>query len=549
MLNPGALRQSGRVRRVAGKAGASGSDGLSNEARERRRLAETLAHEREKVRKLKIRLARLEAAEESNTAEIRRLYTGLTLERQPPELSGFLEMEWVDRAARARLRAQARGGDLDAHSGAAPLQGGLFDPPPPSRSLPAVARPPLRVAITSIGPSAFVGCTDPRVVARQLGDPLVEAADVLVFPRAEVRTYHEDARRLPDALRQGVRAGRITLVLDAAGEGHPHSAANAEDHHAFLQAHGADAARTLFLTQDRGYREDYEAWARGQGLAPMRVHVFDSYMSRVFSEFDISGDAVFRHRLARYLRRGSQRSRRFLSLNYTPRPTKLLFLLRLLRDGLWDRGWISFAGFVAEGEEGLTRAAAVKRLLALEGFEEEARTLLPLVDRLEAMEPVMFMAEKFKLHGKQRARAVQAMEIEEYGDSWFSVVTETEMSDRLHRITEKPLKPLLGFHPFLVLGNPGALQLLRGYGFETFSGVFDERYDTEPNPRRRFDMVYAELRRLCALDEPQIARASAELSEIVSFNACWGLTELPRRFRQTLLAGLVDQLVSLRPAA
>ena len=161
----------------------------------------------------------------------------------------------------------------------------------------------------------------------------------------------------------------------------------------------------------------------------------------------------------------------------------------------------------------------------------------------------MFMAEKFKLHGKQRARAVQAMEIEEYGDSWFSVVTETEMSDRLHRITEKPLKPLLGFHPFLVLGNPGALQLLRGYGFETFSRVFDERYDTEPNPRRRFDMVYAELRRLCALDEPQIARASAELSEILSFNACWGLTELPRRFRQTLLAGLVDQLVSLRPAA
>ncbi len=161
----------------------------------------------------------------------------------------------------------------------------------------------------------------------------------------------------------------------------------------------------------------------------------------------------------------------------------------------------------------------------------------------------MFMAEKFKLHGKQRARAVQALEIEEYGHSWFSVVTETEMSSRLHRITEKPLKPLLGFHPFLLLGNPGALQLLRGYGFETFSGAFDERYDSEPNPRRRFDMVYAELRRLCALEEPEMARVSAELSEIVAFNACWGLTELPRRFRQTLLAALVDQLVSLRPAA
>ena len=534
---------------MAGKAGSSGSDGLSNEARERRRLAETLAHEREKVRKLKTRLARLEAAEEANTAEIRRLYTGLTLERQAPELSAALEAEWVDRAAQARLRVQARGVDLDNCSGAPRPQGGLFEPSPPSRPLPAVAGPPLRVAITSVGPSPLVGCTDPRVVARQLGDPLVGTADVLVFPRTEVRTYHQDAPRVPEALWQGVREGRVRVVLDASGEGHPHSAANSQDHHAFLEAHGADPAQTMFLTQDRGYREDYEAWARAEGLAPMRVHVFDSYIGRVFSEFEISGDAVFRHRLARYLRRGPQRARRFLSLNYTPRPTKLLFLLRLLRDGLWEQGWISFAGFVAEGEEGLSRAAAVKRLLALEGFEEEARTLLPLVDQLEAMDPVMFMAEKFKLHGKQRARAVQAMEIEEYGHSWFSVVTETEMSGRLHRITEKPLKPLLGFHPFLVLGNPGALQLLRGYGFESFSGVFDERYDTEPDPRRRFDMVYDEFRRLCALDEPEMARVSAELCEIVTFNACWGLTELPRRFSQTLLKELVDQLVSLRPTA
>ena len=305
-----------------------------------------------------------------------------------------------------------------------------------------------------------------------------------------------------------------------------------------------DPSDVLYLTQDRRYREDYLAWSRAEARGPMRVHVFDAFVGRVLSEFDIAGEQVFKHRLARYLRRPPQRSRRFLSLNYTPRATKLLFLLRVLRDGLWEQGWISFGPFAGEGDEsGQTRATVIKRMLALDGFEDEARGLLPLMDRLEAMDPALFMAEKFKIHGKQRARAVQAMDLDQYGDCWFSVVTETEMSGRLQRITEKPLKPLMSFHPLLILGSPGSLQLLRGYGFETFSGVLDERYDEEPDPRRRFDMVYDQVRRLCSVDEAELARMSAELSETVVFNAAWGLTELPRRFRERLVTGLVDQLL------
>ncbi len=454
------------------------------------------------------------------------------------------------RLAERELQLLARGEELELPFGQTPPQGGLSEAPPAAPPLAAVEGLPLRVAVANDATSAFNGCPDARVIARSLGDPLVEDADVLVFPHAEVSAYLKDSERVPDALWARVREGRTRLVLDGSGEGHPHYPEIARTHHDFLRARGADPGRTLFLTQHRGFRADYEAWARAEHETPMRVHVFDSFLGRVVSEFDITGGPVFGHRLARYLRRPAQRSRRFLSLTYTPRATKLLFLLRLLRDGLWDQGWVSFAGFSGEDlKHGLTRPGAARRLLALEGFADEAQELLPLIDRLEAMAPQVFMAEKFKLHGKMRARAVQATDLEEYGDSWFSVVTETEMSSGLHRITEKPLKPLLGFHPFLVLGNPGALEMLRGYGFQTFSGVLDERYDEEPDPRRRFDMVYAEFRRLCALDETEMARLSAELSEIVVFNACWGLTELPRRFRQTLVAGLVDQLAPGQTAA
>lgn len=518
-------------------------DLLQRESQERRRLSEVLAHEREKVGKLKRRLAEIEASEESRSAEMRELYTALTSERHPPELSSADEAAWTDSIARGRRSAEAREAELAASLGPRPSVDGPLRSPIGGRHAKAAWRP-LRIAIASPAISAFRGCADPRVIARPIGHPLVADADVLVFPHAEGRAYLGDAHRVPEPLWRKVREGATRVILDGSGEGYPHSAEVSREHHAFLDAHGADPARTLYLTQDRGYRADYEAWSRAEAQPAMHVHVFDTYIGRALSEFELCGSQAFKHRLAHYLQRPPRRSRRFVSLNYTPRPTKLVFLLRLLRDELWDAGWISFGGFDSEGEPGkLSRDGAVRRLVSLDGFADETPALLPLIDRLEALGPMTFAAERFRLPGKTQTASVKAADIEQYGDSWFSVVTETEMSDRLHRITEKPLKPLLGLHPFLMLGSPGALELLRGYGFETFSGVFDERYDSEPDPRRRFDMVYGQVRSLCALDEAEMARMAARLDEVVVFNACWGLTELPRWFRRTRVAELVDQLM------
>ncbi len=91
--------------------------------------------------------------------------------------------------------------------------------------------------------------------------------------------------------------------------------------------------------------------------------------------------------------------------------------------------------------------------------------------------------------------AGMAADLTEYAESWFSVVTETEMRPRPSRITEKVLKPLVNFHPMILFGNPGSLRMVRDYGFVTFENVIDESYDDEPDPRRRFDKAYLELER------------------------------------------------------
>ncbi len=139
---------------------------------------------------------------------------------------------------------------------------------------------------------------------------------------------------------------------------------------------------------------------------------------------------------------------------------------------------------------------------------------------------------------------LEDMTLKEHGKSWFTVVTETEMSDRVLRITEKPMKALVDFHPLILFGNPGSLKLIRDLGFETFQGFFDEAYDEEMVPRKRFDMAYAQVERLCRMDEAELARLENGISEALIHNARWGLTKLPGVYLDRLDVALFEDILA-----
>src|SRR5262249_40124055 len=124
--------------------------------------------------------------------------------------------------------------------------------------------------------------------------------------------------------------------------------------------------------------------------------------------------------------------------------------------------------------------------------EELAAQGAARLPELRAMGKTVFgMAGRYVRPGKVLNHLRDAA-LAEYGRSRLSVVTETEMRSWPSRITEKPLKPLANFHPFLLLGNPGSLGLLRKLGFETFAKVLDESYDDELDPAKRYRIIYAE---------------------------------------------------------
>ncbi len=405
----------------------------------------------------------------------------------------------------------------------------------------------LNVLMTEGGVSLFKSLQDERVKVFWPGEPVTEAPDLVVVTEANRLVADPKGLGLANEGWDRLRSGGARLLIDASGEGHPYSPTQFPRLRKALRSAGVEGSDYIYVTQDRNYRTDYLADRKtspGEGSL-VEVLVHDRYAQYLFSTIHADGRKYFRRRLEKFASAGPERSRRFISLNNKFRPARLIFLLSLLRDGLWDRGHISVGPLYEFSDRSLNKSQIRKKTDAVEALRPISRRLLPLIDQLETLSPrYVGLAGATPSRASDRMMIIPSM-FDEYCDSWFSVVAETDFSDRLHRITEKPFKPLLCFHPLIVLGSLGSLRLIRDYGFRTFPEMFDERYDDETEPLARFEAVYEQVVRLCGMPEAELARLSHAVDEAVVYNACWGLTELPTLFRNRINVALVDRLIAL----
>jgi hypothetical protein len=87
-----------------------------------------------------------------------------------------------------------------------------------------------------------------------------------------------------------------------------------------------------------------------------------------------------------------------------------------------------------------------------------------------------------------------------YDDTCFGVVVEsfngqTLIADVPVFVTEKTYKPIAGHQPFMVIGGAGILAHLKSQGFETYSNIFDETYDTETDFDKKLDTIVLNIER------------------------------------------------------
>ena len=115
-------------------------------------------------------------------------------------------------------------------------------------------------------------------------------------------------------------------------------------------------------------------------------------------------------------------------------------------------------------------------------------------------------------------------DIKYFDDSYFSIITETLFYTEPNYgvdstfITEKTFKCLGCMHPFVMLGRPHTLKVLKRIGYKTFSPFINEAYDSIENNEERLIAVFKEIQRLISKPVEEWIDWQTNIKEIVEHN-------------------------------
>jgi len=103
-------------------------------------------------------------------------------------------------------------------------------------------------------------------------------------------------------------------------------------------------------------------------------------------------------------------------------------------------------------------------------------------------------------------------------DSFVKLVCETRFCSQMPYFSEKTLKPIVVFRPFILMAPPGTLQLIRDLGFKTFDKWWDEGYDTILDHNQRFEAVYKLATYILDKTNDELTAMLHEMSDILKYN-------------------------------
>jgi hypothetical protein len=107
---------------------------------------------------------------------------------------------------------------------------------------------------------------------------------------------------------------------------------------------------------------------------------------------------------------------------------------------------------------------------------------------------------------------------DEYENSYFTIVSETNAESKYCFITEKTTKPIMNLHPFIIMGNSKILSVLKSYGFKTFSKWWDESYDDEVDFKTRTQIILNIVKDLCSKSKEEMTLMIKEMESVLIHN-------------------------------
>ena len=233
----------------------------------------------------------------------------------------------------------------------------------------------------------------------------------------------------------------------------------------------------------------------------------------------------------------------FISFNRiinNDRSYRIYFVSLLKELGLLEKGLVSFNVTDNLFDDWRDETSNLDSKLS-EHAKQHAETHLVDVDKL--------VIDRANIHGSASANIPRNIDIWDFKidkkpvdvDAFWHIVTETVFYyDKLH-LTEKIFKPIVSKQPFMLLAAPGNLAYLKSYGFKTFEGIIDERYDTIQDNDLRTEAVVSQLHWYCNLTPGEKTDIIQQVEPIIDYN----FNHFYGEFRHIIARELLDNTKTL----
>jgi len=305
---------------------------------------------------------------------------------------------------------------------------------------------------------------------------------------------------VPEPVLRDAQRGRVLFIFDQSQEG------NADPDlwswfYRTCAVYGIDPARVVYLTGDARAEELNFSYCEINGIH-RGIHVVSTLFNLYVTTHRLCGEGQVPPVP------GRNKTALFNCLNRMPHDHRRWFLLMLLEQGLVAGNLISMGEFdsVSALPDGSRLDAALLRDVKL-----------PLVvDRSD------FNTNWFN-----------DLNPEIYDSSWFTVVTETYVTDTQVCLGEKAFKPMLCGSPFMILSSRNSLASLRRHGFMTFPMLWDESYDhMDVVPRMR--AMVSEIARVSKVTDLAWYFAAADAAVAHNQQLAWQPWEQSRDYQRIL---------------
>jgi len=186
------------------------------------------------------------------------------------------------------------------------------------------------------------------------------------------------------------------------------------------------------------------------------------------------------------------------------------FVNQLYKNNLLDKGIVSLLQ-VDDYEDFLER----KKNSSLDELDLTVEEVNDLIDNTPNFYPLQIEESNSEIVSNYHNFLSRK---DEYEKTYFTIVSETDVYNDYRFLTEKTIKPIMNYHPFLILGNPGSIKQLKDLGFMTFSDFWDENYDNEINFKKRVQMIIKEVDSLCSKSKNEWEYILKEMEPILRHN-------------------------------